>query len=53
MAAQAAARVIDLESFRARRTERTDKSDRPSTTAQKPVIWVPVVVWMPLWRMVG
>ena len=42
------ARVIDLESFRARRNGRA-----AAVPVRAPLIWVPVVAWFPVWRMLG
>ena len=43
----ATARVIDLESFRAR------KNEQRAAVRRAPLVWVPVLVWFPMWRMVG
>jgi hypothetical protein len=47
----ATARVIDLESFRARRQAQATSTPVPAAK----VVWVPVpvMVWFPMWRMVG
>jgi hypothetical protein len=46
MSAQGA-RVIDLTEYRRRRAAKTEQ--QPTAAAVQPVLWIPVLLWVPLW----
>lgn len=47
-----AARVIDLDTVRAKRSLQKQTAIRPQATPQPaPVVWVPILVWVPFWNV--
>ena len=45
-----AAAVIDLESVRARKQKQAQQQQQQPAPQQHPPVWVPMLVWVPLFR---